>query len=151
MTTLDRALISMDRSPLDAVLRVLLGFVYIPLLSHLGQDVRSVWVLTIGLLLLMFSLRIVPALARRLLPLSPEPVAVWSERRTIAKRYDSFQWRKLFFIGLGLACYILVSRELLTSTIAVSSFCILFGAIGLIRWCSQIPKVRASIVNKGVV
>ena len=129
MTTLDRALISIDRSPLDAVLRALLGFVCIPLLSLLHQDVRSGWILTIGLLLLMLSLRIVPAFVRKLLPLSHDVKAVWSERRQIAKRYDSFQWQKLFFIGLGLAGYMLVSRELLTSTIAVSSFCVLFGAI----------------------
>ena len=151
MTTLDRALISIDRSPLDAVLRVMLGFVCIPVLSLLHQDLRSSWVLTIGLLLLMLSLRVVPVVMRKLLPLSPEVKAVWSERRQIAKRYDSFQWQKLFFIGLGLACYMLVSRKLLTSTIAVSSFCVLFGAIGLVRWYIQASKVRSSLVNKHVL
>jgi len=151
MTTLDRALISIDRSPLDAVLRALLGFACIPLLSLFGQDVRSAWVLTIALLLLMLSLRMVPVFLRRLLPLSPEVTAVWAERRQIAKRYDSFQWQKLFFIGLGLAGYMLVSRELLTSAIAVSSFCVLFGAIGLVRWYTQVNEVRSSIVNKGAL
>jgi hypothetical protein len=151
MTTLDRALISIDRRPLDAVLRALLGFVCIPLLSLLHQDVRSGWILTIGLLLLMLSLRIAPVFARKLLPLSPEVKAVWAERRQLAKRYDSFQWQKLVFIGVGLASYMLVSRELLTSTIAVSSFCVLFGTIGLIRWYTQAHKVRSSIVNKGVL
>ena len=151
MRTLDRVLISIDRSTLGAVLRALLGFVCIPLLSLLRQDVRSGWILTIGLLLLMLSLRIVPAFLRKLLPLSPEVKAVWVERRQIAKRYDSFQWQKLFFTGLGLACYMLVSRELSTSTIAVPSFCVLFGAIGLVRWYMQASKVRNSIVNEGVL
>ncbi len=151
MTILDRALISIDRSPLDAVLRTLLGFVCIPLLSSLHQDAHSGWILTIGVLLLMFSLRIVPAVVRRLLPPSPEVKAVWAERRQIAKRYDCFQWQKLFFIGLGLACYMLVSRELSMPTIAVSSFCVVFGAIGVVRWYTQVSKVRSSIVNKGVL
>ena len=151
MTTLDRTLISIDRTPFDAVLRAVLGFACIPLLSLLHQDVRSVWVLTIGLLLLMFSIRVVPVFLRKLLPLSSEVKAVWSERRQIAKRYDSFQWQKLFFIGLGLAAYVIVSRELFTSTVAVSSFCVLAGAIGLVRWYTQWSKVRSSLVNKYVL
>ena len=151
MTTLDRTLISIDRTPFDAVLRALLGFVCIPLLSFLHQDVRSAWIVTISLLLLMFSLRVVPVFLRKLLPLSPEVKAVWSERRQIAKRFDSFQWQKLFFVGLGLAGYMMVSRKLLTSTVAVSSFCILTGAIGLVRWYMQASKVRSSLVNKYVL
>jgi len=151
MTTLDRALISIDRFPFDAVLRALLGFACIPLLSFLHQDVRSVWIVTIGLLLLLFSLRIVPVFLRKLLPLSHEVQTVWAERRQVAKRFDSFQWQKLFFIGLGLAGYILFSRELLTSTIAVSSFCVLAGALGLVRWYMQASKVRSSLVNKYVL
>jgi len=151
MTTLDRILISIDRTPLDAVLRALLGFACIPLLSFLRQDVRSVWIVVIGLLLLMFSLRVVPIFLRKLLPLSPEVKAVWAERRQLAKRYDSFQWQKLFFVGLGLAGYILFSGESLSSTIAVSSFCVLAGAIGLVRWYMQASKVRNGLVNKYVL
>ena len=151
MTTFDKTLISIDRSPFDAVLRALLGFVCIPLLSLLHQDVSSGWILAIGLLLLMFSLRIVPVFVRKLLPLSPEVKAVWAERRNIAKRYDSFQWQKLFFIGIGLACYMLISGELFTSTIAVPSFCVLFGAIGLVRWCTQAAKAQCTTLNKFVL
>ncbi|SRR6266568_3482769 len=151
MTTLDKVLVSIDRSPLDGVLRALIGFVSIPVLSLLRQDVRSGWTLTIGLISLMLSLRIVPLFMRKLLPLSPEVMAVWSERRQIAKRYDSFQWQKLFYTGIGLACYTLVSRELLTSSIAASGFCVLFGAIGIVRWYTQASKVRNSIVNKYVL
>ncbi len=122
-----------------------------PSFPFLRQDVRSGWIVAIGLLLLMFSLRIVPVFVRRLLPLSPEVKAVWSERRNIAKRYDSFQWQKLFFVGLGLVCYMLISREFATSAVAVSTFCIVFGAIGLIRWYTQLSKARSSTVNQYVL
>jgi hypothetical protein len=151
MTTFDKLLISIDRSSLSAALRALFGFICIPLLSFLGLDVHSTLVVTGGLLLQMLSLRIVPVLVRKVLPLSGEANAVWTERRQIAKRYDSFQWQKLFFIGLGMACYMLLSQEILTSTMTVSSCCILFGAIGLARWYTQLPKMRGSIVNKGVL
>jgi len=151
MTTLDKALISIDRTPFDFVLRALLGFACIPLLAWLHQDVRSVWILTVGLLLLLLSLRIVPVFLRKLLPLSSEAKAVWAERRQLAKRYDSFQWQKMFFVGLGLGGYTLFSGELFRSAIAVSSFCILAGAIGLVRWYLQVPKVRNGLVNKYVL
>lgn len=151
MTALDRALISIDRRPFDAVLRALLGFACIPVLSLLRQDVRNAWVLTIGLLVLMLSLRIVPVFLRKLLRWPLEVKAVWDERRQLAKRHDSFQWQKLFFIGLGLAAYTLFSRIFVTSTIAVSSFCVLFGALGLVRWRTQLNKVRTMVVNNGAL
>jgi len=99
----------------------------------------------------MLSLRIVPVFLRKLLPLSAEVKTIWAERRQLAKRYDSFQWQKLFFIGLGLAGYTLFSRALFPSTVAVSGFCVLFGAIGLVRWYTQTSRVRSGIVNKYVL
>jgi len=151
MTTLDKILVSIDRRPFDAALRSFVGILVIPILSLLRQDVRSGSSLIIGLLVLMLSLRIVPVFVRKVLPLSPEVNAIWSERRQIAKRYDSFQWQKLFFTGMGLTCYMLISRELFTSTISVSGFCLLFGAIGMARWSAMAPKVRSSLVNNYVL
>jgi len=151
MTTLDKVLVSIDRRPFDGLLRALIGFVAIPVLSFLRLDIRSNFTLIIGLLSLLLSLRIVPVFLRKLLPLSSEVKAVWSERRQVAKRYDSFQWQKLFYVGIGLACYMLVSRELQTSSIAVSAFCVLFGAIGIVSWYMQASRVRGSVVNKYVL
>jgi len=151
MTTLDKVLVSIDRSPLDGALRVLIGFVAVPVLSLLRQDVRSGWTLTVGLMFLLLCVRIVPVFMRKLLPLSPEVKTVWAERRQIAKRYDSFQWQKLFFIGIGLACYRLASREVLSSIVVVSIFCVSFGAIGLVRWYAQASNVRNTLVNKYVL
>jgi hypothetical protein len=151
MTTLDKILVSIDRRPFDCVVRMLIGFFFIPLLSRLHQDIRSGWVLTIGLILVMLSMRLLPAVARKLLPLSPAIKDIWAERRNISKRFDSFQWQKLLFIGIGLASYILVSREFLTSILGISGFCVLFGAIGWLRWRTQVDRVRNGTVNKLVV
>jgi len=151
MTTVDKMLLSIDRNPVGGLVRTLIGFFFIPALSLLRQDVRSGWTLIFGLISLLLCLRIVPALMRKLLPLSSDVKAVWSERRQIAKLYDSFQWQKLLFTGIGLACYSLVSRELLTSSIVVSGFCVLFGGIGVVKWYTQAFKVRDSIVNKYVL
>jgi hypothetical protein len=151
LSILNRALILIDRSPLDALIRAILGFACIPLLALLRLNIHSIWILAIGLLLLMFSLRVVPAFVRRLLPVPPAVRAVWDERRNIAKRYDSFQWQKLFFIGLGLVCYMLIAHVLSTSTIAVSSFCVVSGGIGLVRWYTQSSEARSSTVNQYVL
>jgi hypothetical protein len=59
---------------------------------------------------------------------------VWAQRRQLAKRYDSYQWRKLFWIGCGLGQYILVSGDFQTPRILVCSVCLVTGALGQIRW-----------------
>ncbi len=151
MTTLDKVLVSIDRSPFDGVLRAVIGFVTVPVLSVLRRDVHSVRTLIIGLLSLLLSLRIAPVFLRKVLPLSSEVKAVWAERRQVAKRYDSFQWQKLFFVGIGLTCYMLVSKDLPTLSLAISGFCVLSGAIAMVIWYMQAPSVRSTVVNKYVL
>ena len=59
----------------------------------------------------LFLLRLVPAALRRLLPFSTETQDVWRERRRLGKRYDSYQWRKLLWIGLGISLNVLFSHS----------------------------------------
>jgi hypothetical protein len=151
MTPVEKMLIEIDRLYVGALYRIVIGFLLIPVLSLMGLHVRSVWTLSLGLLVVLISLRIVPAVARKLLPLSSAAKAVWFERRQIAKRYDSYQWQKLFFVGLGLAGYTLVSAEWLFSRLFVSGFCVVFGAVGLARWYSHRTAVRISLVHKNAI
>ena len=148
MTAVEKILVSIDRTYMGALYRIVIGFLLIPLLSLLELDVRSAWTLSLGLLIVLISLRILPAVIRKLLPLPSTAKAVWFERRQIAKRYDSYQWQKLFFVGIGLAGYILASREFLVARIAVSSFCVAFGAVGLARWYAHKSTVRSSLVHE---
>lgn len=151
MTTLDKTMVSLDRGLLSGLLRILIGFFFVPALDLLRQDVSSAWTLILGLGLVLVCLRIVPVFLRKLLPLSSEVKAIWAERRQVAKQYDSFQWQKLFFVGTGLFCYLLISRTWTTPSISVSSFCILFGAIGVVVWYAQLSKVRKGLVNKQAI
>jgi hypothetical protein len=151
MTVLDKVLVAIDRNPISALYRIAIGYIFIPTLSFLRFDIRSGWTLTLSLLVLLISLRIGPAVMRKVLPLSAAAKAVWTERRGLAKRYDSFQWQKLFFIGLGIGCYVVISGEMLASTIALSGFCLFGGVIGLIKWYSRANKVRTTLVHKYVI
>ena len=68
----------------------------------------SGWMLVPFLLLVLLLLRVVLAVVRKVVPFSPELQEAWSERRRMAKLYDSYQWRKMLWIGAGLALYIAV-------------------------------------------
>jgi hypothetical protein len=119
-----------------ALLRVGIGFATIPAVCGLFGKSEQDWAPWVGLLTVLLLLRAVPVLIRRVIPFSQALEIIWSDRRQLAKRYDSYQWRKLFWIGLGMAIYTGFSGDHSSSRITVSSLCILAGALGLIRWRS---------------
>jgi hypothetical protein len=86
------------------------------------------------LLAILLMLRVAPVLIRRLVPFSDWAQRTWAERRELSRRYDSYQWRKLLWVGLGLALYVALSWEATSLRIAISLTCILAGALGLARW-----------------
>ena len=136
---LDQVLIALETSPWDAVQRVAIGFVMLPVLSRIWSAEPPVWVSVPFLLFVLLMLRLVPAAIRGLLPFSNSVRTAWSERRQIGKRYDSYQWKKLFWIGVGLTSYTVLSGQFTPSAIAVSSICLLSGALGLARWRAVAP------------
>ena len=83
-----------------AVLSVI-GFVLIPLVRWSRYDDGSVGRLIVSLGALLVALRVVPAIARRPFHFGRH-AGEWFTRRRIAKKYDSYQWRKLLWIGIGL-------------------------------------------------
>jgi hypothetical protein len=127
-------LVSVDTSPWDAIYRAAIGFAIPLTVSRLwGEDALG-WASVALLLGVLFMLRAFPAAFRRSAPFSGTVQSVWAERRRLAKRYDSYQWRKLFWIGVGFALYTALSGRFMISWIAVSLFCLLSGAFGLVRW-----------------
>ena len=51
---------------------------------------------------LSFVPKVVAAVARRLVPATAVVRAHWAWRRDLARNHDSYQWRKLVWIGVGL-------------------------------------------------
>jgi hypothetical protein len=134
MKFLERFLIGLDSWPWSAISRMALGLSILPIFRALAADRDSVWTFSALFIGLLVLLRVVPAVLRRVLPFSGEAKKLWAERRNIAKRHDSYQWQKLFWIGLGLLPYALISDGLRNGELAVTLFCLIGGSAGLLFW-----------------
>jgi len=123
-----------DVSAFAAVCRTVLGFLLFPTFMALSPaDAVNRWLLPYFLAILL-ALRIVPAVLRQLLPFSREVQAHWFRYRILAKRYDSYQWRKLLWFGLGMIAYIAMRGDALPVQAYLAASCTVAGLIGAIRW-----------------
>ena len=123
-----------DQYPWGALYRIGLGYV-IPLIYHLiFSKEDSGWFLVLWFLCCLIAFRVLPMVLRKLLPFTKEAREIWIERRKIAKRYDSYQWRKLFWLGIGMACYVAASGAWDGIVGALTAFCIIGGGLGVVFW-----------------
>lgn len=88
----------------------------------------------------LISVRFATLVARRVVRVSPEVTKIWTIRRQYAKLYDSYQWRKLFWIGLGMACYFAISGRHPIEWVILCSSCLGAGLVGIWRWELVRPK-----------
>src|SRR5215470_16754697 len=102
MKSLEQFLLRLDSGPWSAVSRVALGFCIPPVFRALSSGLDQIWITLTLFVALLIALRVVPALLRAVLPFSAETKGIWFQRRQIAKLHDSYQWQKLFWMGLGL-------------------------------------------------
>jgi hypothetical protein len=146
--TTDRFILNLDEGLFGALYRVLIGFATIPTMRFLLGSGGSDWMLAPFLLFVLLLLRIGLAVVRKVAPFSLELQEAWSVRRRTAKLYDSYQWRKLMWVGAGLACYVMVSGSYGSVPIGLSMFCLTTGASATVRWRvvsanSKFPKPTA--------
>lgn len=155
-TPVEDLLLHVDEPPFDAFVRIAIGFVTLPVLERVTQLSgleSSRWVFVPLFLGVLVMLRLVPALVRKLLPFSPSIKSVWAERRQLAVRYDSYQWQKLFWIGLGLVGYAGVSDRLWSVQGCLAAACLVSGAFGLASWRgkkAQIDSAKAPAARQPV-
>jgi hypothetical protein len=134
MQTLERFLISLSSMPWSAVSRVALGLSISPALRVFSGARTSVWAAVAFFFGILFLLRAVPAVMRHILPFSIQAREIWERRRRIARQYDSYQWQKLFWIGLGLLSYAAIVDGLRNDELVVTLFCLIGGGAGLLFW-----------------
>ena len=146
----ERLLLALEERPWNVVYRMAIGFSAFPLYRGLYGFHASGWSLACFLLAGLFLLRLVPAVLRRLLPFSAETQDVWRERRRLGKRYDSYQWRKLLWIGLGIGLSVLLSHSTKRGTVGVVT-ALLFLVPGLAGWIAwrRIEGNNASLSKAG--
>ena len=130
----EMALLSLDVGVLGALYRVVIGFAALPAMTAVLGRGTSDWMLVPFLLAILLLQRLGPAVLRRLLPVSSAAKDIWAQRRRTAKRYDSYQWRKLVWVGVGLMLYIAVSGQVSSIRTGIGLACLLAGAAGMVRW-----------------
>jgi len=132
--TRDRWLLLLDEPPIGAMYRVAVGYLIIPTYWHFAGMDEPTWGLLLFFMAVLISLRIGPLLVRKALPFSDEVVRVWKERRMVAKRFDSYQWAKLVWFGLGMSLYLGSAERAPRWGVALAVFCVVAGGIGLLIW-----------------
>jgi hypothetical protein len=135
--------LALETPPWDSAYRALIGYGLMPAYFHLPGGNGAAWKLFVFFLAILVALRLVPGILRRVLPFSHGVKTVWADRRTLAKRYDSFQWRKLFGFGLGWFIYLRVSGESWTAARFLAGACLVAGALGLAFWHRQSRRLAA--------
>jgi hypothetical protein len=114
--------------------RLAIGFWLVPVAAWWRGDDGASWRLLPFFVLVLLVLRLLPSVVRRVVPFPTELTAEWSRQRFLAKRFDSYQWRKLGWFGLGLAASVLIGNaaRLVPSLLAVA--CLVGGGLGVLRW-----------------
>jgi hypothetical protein len=139
----ERILLLLDQFPCGAVYRIAIGYVLVPLSSTFPVSVHPGWNLASWFLGVLLALRLVPVVVRKVLPFSERVTAVWVQRRQIAKRFDSYQWRKLVWFGVGLSTYAIASRQIDGPGAVLALFCLAGGALGALAWRQRTLATRA--------
>jgi|SRR3954451_14385533 hypothetical protein len=124
----------LEKAPWYAIYRIALGAAFLPVLSRLFGPAVSARALFISFLAVLALLRVAPALIRHIIPFSKAVQDVWFKQRMLAKRYDSYQWRKLFWIGVGMAAYLASVPQRAVPQAGLAVFCLISGALGLFCW-----------------
>ena len=128
-----------------AILRIALGLAIPPVFRVISGEHDGIWISLLLFVGLLVVLRFGPAVLRRVLPFSREAKDAWRERRDIAKQYDSFQWQKLFWIGLGMLPYVIVDGASRSGELVLTAICLIGGCVGLFFW----RRSRARGVGRG--
>ena len=134
MRLIETISLKLDQLPWGGILRALVGLVLIPSYAFFSQGRFPAWGILLFFLLALVALRIAPLVFRKAIPFSEDAKSIWAARRRLAKFYDSYQWQKLFWIGLGFGLYLVWRKETDAYKNGLVAVCVLGGAVGLWIW-----------------
>ncbi len=141
--TIERWLVRADTMPWGAFYRIAMGSMTAALYARWSAPPDSGWGLAAWFVVVLVALRVVPAIVRKLLPFSSEASAIWVQRRILAKRFDSYQWQKLLWFGIGMLAIALASPQFGAPLVVLTAFCLAGGAIGLALWRRHVAAGEA--------
>ena len=135
LARVERLLIEVEAPPWNAAWRCMLGFVLLASYpTWFAGGMLAVLGLLAWLLGALVMLRVIPGVLRRVLPLSESVQARWRQKRGLGRMHDCHQWRKLFWIGLGMAAYCVYSASAPAAPMSVALGAMVGGVIGMARW-----------------
>ncbi len=134
MKFIEQFLVKLDSGLWSAVSRIVLGFCIPPVFRAVTGGHDRIWIALLLFLGLLIGLRVIPAVLRMILPFSAETKAIWFQRRQLAKRYDSYQWQKLFWVGAGLVAFAAFVGGLRPGEQVLALICLVGGGAGLAYW-----------------
>jgi hypothetical protein len=134
MKSLEQFLVRLDSGPWNAVSRVALGFCIPPVFRLLSGGRDQIWITLALFIVFLIGLRVGPAVLRAVLPFSAETKGIWFQRRQSAKLHDSYQWQKLFWMGLGMLVFAMSGGGLGTGEQVLTAICLVGGVAGLLLW-----------------
>jgi hypothetical protein len=143
----DRVLVRLDEMPWAAGVRVTAGYLVVPAWLMFSGEGYSEWTVFPFLLAVLAGLRVVPAVLRKALPFGNTVLTAWAQRRQLAKRFDSYQWQKLLWIGFGLTFFVWRSGRHSVALLTLTSLCLASGAIGLVFWRHQATRLARMTVR----
>jgi hypothetical protein len=138
----ERFLVRLEEPPWAAVYRIAIGYVMFPLFNRWSGADAPDWRVILLFAGVLLALRLIPAIVRKTVRFSPAVIEIWAEKRQLAKEFDSYQWQKLFWFGIGMAGYIATSGSSAALTGILTAFSLLAGGIGLFRWQGAVNRDR---------
>ena len=147
----EQLIVRADAPPIDGVLRLALGYTSALVWRVLFGRSAFGWLFALFLLTILVALRLGPLAIRRVVRFSPKANAIWAQRRQLAKHFDSYQWRKLFWIGVGLALFGWLSPQPSNVFHVLTAGCLISGAIGLKRFsvAERLPWPVGAHIKRG--
>jgi uncharacterized membrane protein YfcA len=133
---LERVLINFDVGVSGAVLRIALGFLLVPALQVVAHE-PGPWTVAISLLVMLFAVKVMAVVGRRVVPATDVVRAHWEWRRNLARYNDSYQWRKLLWIGIGLMMGAVLGIPGTRSQWLLGAVCVLTGSAADVLWRRQ--------------
>lgn len=124
---------SLDVGVAGASFRMALGFFFVPAFVALTPDTKPPTMIA-ALIGVLFLVKVIAALGRRIVPASELVRTHWEWRRDLARHHDSYQWRKLLWVGVGLLLGAALGFPGLPIQWILGGACVLAGSAAEIFW-----------------
>ena len=132
-TGLDNVYINADTGVTGALLRIVLGIFLVRAVALMNPPAGP-WMMSAYLLAMLFAIKVIAAVSRRVMPVSAHVRSHWEWRRTLARYYDSYQWRKLLWFGIGIMAGNAPYRRVTTAQWVLGLTCVAAGGAAETVW-----------------